>query len=74
MRDLTLQFTETAQEEVDRLVMELGLVPLAQTINQNRKDLPSPVMAHVTRRGLRKRALEGNNSPPRQRRHIAGGG
>jgi hypothetical protein len=47
MRDLTLQFTETAQEEVDRLVMELGLVPLAQTINQNRQDLPEELQKEL---------------------------
>jgi len=47
MRDLTLHFTETAQEEVDRLVMELGLVPLAQTIQQNRDNLPKELQDGV---------------------------
>ena len=40
MKDLTLSFTDTAEEEIDRLVLELGLVPLAQALNANMANLP----------------------------------
>lgn len=40
MKDLTIKFTETAKEEIDRLVVELGLVPLAQVLSTNMDTLP----------------------------------
>lgn len=49
MRDLTIRFTETAQEEIDRLVLEMGLAPLAQTLTNNIDNLPPDLRESVAK-------------------------
>ena len=49
MKDLTIQFTETAEEEIDRLVMEMGLAPLAQTLTNNIDNLPEELRESVAK-------------------------
>lgn len=46
-KDLQIRFTETAQEEIDGLVHELGLIPLAQALGDNRANLPDEVQEGV---------------------------
>ena len=49
MKELTLRFTETAQEEVDRLSHEMGLIPLVQILNQNMDNIPPELKESVAK-------------------------
>ena len=49
MKDLTIRFTETAEEEVNQLVLEMGLVPLAQVIGQSMDNLPPELKEGITK-------------------------